>query len=79
MSVYTECFCCSDDYEARDVLIGNASEEGGFLYPKNHPWFAETSGARFTWFKTERQACAFQRHWRELFGLNQMTGEPLSE
>lgn len=74
-----DCFCNSEHAEHRDVQISDLREYGNTLFPDGKPWAAITSENMGTYFATEDEACAFQRHWRELMHLNPMTGEFLIE
>lgn len=73
------CYCQSEDNEVRDVIVSNLEEQENAIYPEGKPWSVLTADNMVTFFKSEKSACSFQRHWRELMHLDPVTGEFIIE
>ncbi len=56
--------------EELDVELHECELTGGTIVLSEHGG---------TMFATEDEACTFQRHWRELHGLDPITGEEVRE
>jgi hypothetical protein len=69
-----------DDQEVEDVDIlerDMLDADHATKFPK--PWLVQQSDGTIHSFDTEDAACDFQRSWRQRYGLNPMTGEPVGQ